>query len=224
MSEGPRTAILAAVTEALAGAQRPDLPKPVPIFDDIAPFDPDVHARRFRDELAALHGETIFVPEPSALAAAVARLFDERTLGSAAVHNRPQATAALAALSGERYFLAPGASKERIARADCSIIAADALLADTGSVVVSFASYGERLLPYLPPTCIVVADARQLHWHMDDDALGSLAAAARNGRGETVIISGPSRTADIEKTLVLGAHGPHDLIVFIANAHEPLGG
>jgi L-lactate dehydrogenase complex protein LldG len=38
----------------------------------------------------------------------------------------------------------------------------------------------------------------------------------------TSIVSGPSRTADIEKTLVLGAHGPKQIFVFYIEQDKPL--
>jgi len=74
-------------------------------------------------------------------------------------------------------------------------------------------------LPYLPRVCIAIADVSKFRPHMDDEALARMYAAARDqSRGEGVIITGPSRSADIEKVLVLGAHGPAELIVFIAGA------
>ena len=40
-------------------------------------------------------------------------------------------------------------------------------------------------------------------------------------RGEFVIVTGPSRTADIEKILILGVHGPKRLVVILVDKHDP---
>ena len=105
-----------------------------------------------------------------------------------------------------------------MAKVPASLIAADYLLADTGSCVVSCDTPYERLLCYLPPVCIVIAKADQLHEHLPA-AWGEIArrTAEPERRGEFVIITGPSRTADIEKILILGVHGPKRLVVLLVD-------
>lgn len=216
-SASARTAILGAIRAALRDEPVHELPALAPIFDAQPPLAPLQLAEMFRSELSALQGETIFVPSASDVPSALAGLLAQRQFKSAAVQNSARVSAALAQISGDRFFLAAGASASHIAAADCGIIEATALLADTGSVIALFHNRGERLLPFLPRTCIVLADVSQLHRHMDDDAVRALYAQARAGaRGEGVIITGPSRSADIEKVLVLGAHGPQALLVLIA--------
>jgi L-lactate dehydrogenase complex protein LldG len=212
-----RADVLRAIKAALRDEPALELPAPAPVFPPEAPPDAATLAASFRRELTALQGETRPVPSTAELPDALARLLAERGLSVAAVQNSPRVSAALAQLPGDRFFQAAGATTQRIEAADCGIIEADALLADTGSVIAIFKNRGERLLPFLPPTCVVLADASQLRPHMDDDALKGLYGAARDGaQGEGVIITGPSRSADIEKVLVLGAHGPAALIVIIA--------
>jgi len=159
------------------------------------PRDRPALARRFRDELALVSGETVFLPDGSAVDAEIARIVESLGLDSAA---------------GE------------VGRADYAVLHADALIADTGSALVIERTADRRLAPYLPRTCIVVADASALHPTLSSAALAALLAAARNGdKGEAVIITGPARTADIEKTLVLGAHGPRHLITIITGIASP---
>lgn len=90
------------------------------------------------------------------------------------------------------------------------------LLSDTGSCAVEGRTAYERLLCYLSPVCLVVARASQLREHLPD-AWDEIETKLRTPgqTGEIALITGPSRTADIEKKLVLGVHGPQRLIVFI---------
>lgn len=99
-----------------------------------------------------------------------------------------------------------------------SLVSSNLLLADTGSCVVEAHSAFERLLCYLSPVCFVLARASQLRENLFEawNEIETLMKKA-NQHGETAIITGPSRTADIEKKLVLGVHGPQILYVFIIN-------
>jgi L-lactate utilization protein LutC len=97
-----------------------------------------------------------------------------------------------------------------------TITLADALIAQTGSIFVSTAC-GGRGASVVAPCHIVIARASQL--------VPDLETALRNATDEqrleknsfACIISGSSRTADIEKILVQGAHGPIRLVVIVEN-------
>jgi L-lactate dehydrogenase complex protein LldG len=89
-------------------------------------------------------------------------------------------------------------------------------LADTGTAVIACGTAEERLLCYLPPVCIVVATADRLAEHLPAAWPEIARRAADPGRrGEFVFVTGPSRTADIEKILILGVHGPKRLMVLL---------
>lgn len=90
---------------------------------------------------------------------------------------------------------------------------AHAALADTGSVVVVSGPGRGRIASLLPPTHIAVVRAEQMY-----PSLGPFLAANPDVveiGANTVVITGPSRTGDIEGTLVLGVHGPGDLHVVL---------
>ena len=90
------------------------------------------------------------------------------------------------------------------------------LVARTGSVIVSSASESGRQMNVFPPIHIVIANSTQLVDYLTD-ALVELHNKYGNVLPSTITtITGPSRTADIEKTLVLGAHGPKEFIVFLS--------
>jgi L-lactate dehydrogenase complex protein LldG len=72
-------------------------------------------------------------------------------------------------------------------------------------------------LHVFPETHIVVAHQNQVAVYLDE-ALGLLEKKYPNGLPSSITnITGPSRTADIEKTLVMGMHGPKNLYVLLAN-------
>ncbi len=92
---------------------------------------------------------------------------------------------------------------------------AEAGLARTGSIVVYADNYRGRLASLLPPVHYVVLNAYQLYpdlaaW-ISTERAGSAIAQSSN----TVVITGPSRSADIAQTLTLGAHGPKELHVVL---------
>ena len=97
-----------------------------------------------------------------------------------------------------------------------ALIEADYLLADTGTAMIACGRPEERLLCYLPPACIVVAPVDRFVEHLPA-AWAQIAPRVADPklRGEFVFITGSSRTADIEKILILGVHGPKRLIVLL---------
>lgn len=106
-------------------------------------------------------------------------------------------------------------SEEFDEKMEAGITGCEYLVAHTGSVVVSSAQVSGRRMNVFPPHHIIIANASQLLPRIENamDALmekynGALPSLITN-------ITGPSRTADIEKTLVMGAHGPKSLHVFI---------
>lgn len=90
------------------------------------------------------------------------------------------------------------------------------LIARTGSVLVSSASQSGRQMNVFPPIHIVIANASQLVDYPEDALVAIKKKYGNNLPSIISTITGPSRTADIEKTLVLGAHGPKEFIVFLS--------
>jgi L-lactate dehydrogenase complex protein LldG len=90
---------------------------------------------------------------------------------------------------------------------------ADFLVARTGSITLRSNIAGGRRLTILPPTHIIIAKQKQLVPSLDE--VLRYYSQDKSSWSFATIISGPSRTADIEKELVLGAHGPKRLITII---------
>ena len=99
--------------------------------------------------------------------------------------------------------------------ADVGITSCEALIARNGSVLVSNGNRAGRRLSIYPHVHIVIAFTSQLVLDLKDAF--KLLKVKYPETTPTMIsnITGPSRTADIEKTLVLGAHGPKELYVFL---------
>lgn len=96
---------------------------------------------------------------------------------------------------------------------DAGLTECDALVAQTGSVLVTSRSTGGRALSVLPPHHVVLARKDQIISSLPDafklvkDKYGS------DFPSMISFITGPSRTGDIERILVLGAHGPKKLTI-----------
>ncbi len=89
------------------------------------------------------------------------------------------------------------------------------LVARTGSAVVISSGNSGRQMHAFPPIHIMLAKKEQLVDYLEE-ALVAVQQQFKDERPSAItVITGPSRTADIEKTLVLGAHGPKELIIFV---------
>lgn len=113
---------------------------------------------------------------------------------------------------GELSFIS---SPEELEKAGTSITGCEFLIARTGSILISSKQVSGRRAAVFPAQHIVVAKTSQLILHMKD-ALKAVKAKYNDAMPSMVsVITGPSRTADIEKTLVQGAHGPKEIYVFM---------
>jgi L-lactate dehydrogenase complex protein LldG len=99
--------------------------------------------------------------------------------------------------------------------ADVGFTLCEALIARNGSILLSNGNMAGRRLSIYPPVHIVLAYTSQMVLDLKDGF-----KLIKNKYGADIPsmitnVTGPSRTADIEKTLVLGAHGPKELFVFL---------
>ena len=174
---------------------------------------------RFTSELQAVQGEVVRCGTMDEARAKLAELADQSqwtTIGAADRSACREVTADLA--EEQLHWARDGWDPQQMGELSAGLIAADRLLADTGTCLVANHTAEERLLCYLPPACVVVARTDQLVEHMPA-AWGQVAeqTAEPERRGEFVLITGPSRTADIEKILILGVHGPKRLVVLLVD-------
>ncbi|MEA3336790.1 MAG: lactate utilization protein [Chloroflexota bacterium] len=97
------------------------------------------------------------------------------------------------------------------ASADVGLSGASAALAETGTIVLHNGPGSSRLVTLLPPIHIALVATSQLTTDI------FTWTAARDGQipASLTLVSGPSKTADIEQVLAIGVHGPKRLIVFL---------
>lgn len=113
------------------------------------------------------------------------------------------------------------ADKNNFENAQIGITTCEYLIARTGSILVSSNPTSGRSLGVFPHTHIVVAFTSQILPEISDGLKMLKQKYQKNMPSMISLVSGPSRTADIEKTLVLGAHGPKDLVLFLIDDTSP---
>ncbi len=216
-----RDAILQRIRSGLGNAAAAGFaglaPPPVPEVWPRTNAAPAAMAQRFAEELAAVHGETIRVATMDEARQRLAELFRSEGWSPLGATDRPLAREVTAGLPADGIaWVQADWTPQRIAELPAGLVTAECLLADTGSCVIACPTAQDRLMCYLPPACIAIARVEQLFEHLPA-AWGNLSArcGGEQKTGEIVIVTGPSRTSDIEKVLILGVHGPMRLVVLL---------
>jgi len=103
--------------------------------------------------------------------------------------------------------------KKELFAIDAGITTTRGAIADTGALILWPTIEEPRLISLVPPIHIAVLDAQDLFWSFSE-AL-SRQKWSQNMPTNALLVSGPSKTADIEFTLVYGVHGPKELVVIL---------
>lgn len=185
-----------------ATAARDDAPAP-PVRPAPTEREPSTPLERFTEHLAQLGPEGESELHHVASATAAVGLLRERL-----AEHPPEAVW----LAGE-----PSAKREYA----LSIVTATALVADTGGVVLCWPDRVDGRAVALAETLLVVGQPEQLVDSLSEALLaGGGTDRAEAPEGIRVLVTGPSRTADVEKVLVIPAHGPRRLVVVLCD--EPV--
>ena len=144
---------------------------------------------------------------------ALARLRDAEKWQRVATHSGGLTDAICPALSLPLLRTDQPYDVQDLEKCDAGISECDALIAQTGGVVVTNRSAGGRALSVLPPHHVVLARREQLVADLPAAFAMLQQKYATNYPSMISFITGPSRTGDIERILVLGAHGPKKLTV-----------
>jgi L-lactate dehydrogenase complex protein LldG len=216
MATTSRDIILQRVRAEISSA--PEIPQP-PV-SEVWPCNnptPAAMADQFVAELTAVKGEVIRCATMQEAQKTLAKLVAEAEWTSIGAMDRPLVREVVAdLLQTALHWKMDDWTSHQMGELSLSVITPQALLADTGSCIIACPTGVDRLLCYLPPACVVIARRDQLAEHLPA-AWKAIAPQIANPaqRGEYLIVTGPSRTADIEKVLILGVHGPKRLVVLL---------
>lgn len=174
---------------------------------------------RFIAQQATVHGEVLRVNQADLSSAVLAQLQQanaQRVLVAPGQPLRDDLAASAPEIDFHGYDQPVEAwQSELFHQTDAAITGCHAGLADTGSLVVIPGTDEPRLMSLAPPLHIAILPVSRLFssWYQlitEEDWTGPMPT-------NTLLISGPSKTADIEQTLVYGAHGPKALTVFLVD-------
>lgn len=126
-----------------------------------------------------------------------------------------------AALQAGGIELVESADPLVVARAVGGLSRAELAVAETGSVVVATNSLQSRLPGMLSVVHVALVETDRIVASLDDVGAYLASALRPDDRRYVTIVSGPSRTADVEKTLTVGVHGPGQLQVILVGAGDP---
>lgn len=218
---GDRAAFLATARQRLAGdifTNPVHVPPPTPQPGDPVPrpgyrnLDPDDLVGTFAAAVEAADG-VCHVVEGDVPGDLLDRLVAELGDRSVVVTPEPLSQGVGRRLA-ERGATVADASVERAAAAGLGVTGAVAAVAATGSVVLDSGVAGGRIASVLPTVHLCVASVNTL-LPTPGDVLGRLGSAGDALPPSLVLVTGPSRTGDIEQLLTLGAHGPTALHVVL---------
>lgn len=168
------------------------------------------------DNLTKLKAEVIRVTDMSTAIDEVKKLVQQNKWEQIGYHNHPLVSPLIDHFPDSTY-LVDGHSfdKRQLERCDVGISSCESLISQTGSILISSKTCGGRGLSILPHAHIVMARVSQIVPTISD----ALRLAKNNNSNHMPsmlsFITGPSRTGDIERILVLGAHGPKELFVVL---------
>lgn len=219
-----RENILSRIRDALrAPARRPlgmtetPLPKPEDhrrVLPKVGPSESD-RINLFAANAEELRARFVVLPGIEALETEMRSIRDAEGWTRIASH-RGEMTDIVCAKLGVPVLLTDGGyDKNELEACQAGVTECDALIAQTGSVLVSSRSSGGRALTVLPPHHIVLARHSQLVADLPEAMALVRKKYHPNYPSMISIITGPSRTGDIERILVLGAHGPKKLTILL---------
>ncbi|MEO8410648.1 MAG: LUD domain-containing protein [Propionivibrio sp.] len=216
--------------ERILGRLRSTAPAPTPLPDVDAwyaarPLGASTQERvvRLRSALEGAHAEVHDVSAANwaerLLAIAAGKAISTLLIGAGTPHGAELESRQPASVKIVRYTESIEHWRDELfEQIDAGLTLARSAIADTGSLIVWPSAAEPRLISLVPSVHFVLLDAVNIHAD-----LFSAMRAERWADGlptNALLISGPSKTADIQQTLAYGAHGPRELIVLLRHAED----
>jgi L-lactate dehydrogenase complex protein LldG len=176
--------------------------------------DRNLYAELFVQKFENLGGKSVRVRDTASVVPAIADLLVQK---SAVASNSPflRKCGVTGLVQVHTGFTDRDELKQACAGADIGITGVDYALAATGTFVMLSSHNEARLVSLLPPTHIAIFPRSLILANLDE--LLSLLPRPADQTSSMVLITGPSRTADIEQILVRGVHGPGEIYAVIVD-------
>jgi L-lactate dehydrogenase complex protein LldG len=184
---------------------------PYPNLEDLPHYPPNEELPEvlFAEQFTAVSGQFVFCEDELQFIESLLELAEERKWHK--IYCWEPALQQVLTRFDYPYF----ETDKNFEQADVGFTLCEALIARNGSILLSNAGMAGRRLSIYPPVHIVLAYTSQLVVDLKDGFKLIKNKYGNNLPSMITNVTGPSRTADIEKTLVLGAHGPKELFVFL---------
>jgi len=205
MGSNARDTILKKIKQAL----KQPVPVPFPATQPLPPYPAlqQEPALEFAERFTNLQGRFSYCSSEDELVAQLSSLAETRKWKK--IFCRETALQEMLHASGFPFNYHP-----TLADCDAAITGCEYLVARTGSILLSSAGESGRTVSVYAPIHICIAYTHQV---VEDIADGLEKALLQNPTYPSLLTlaTGPSRTADIEKTLVVGVHGPKEVFCFL---------
>jgi L-lactate dehydrogenase complex protein LldG len=206
MGSNARDTILKKIKQAL----KQPVPVPFPTTQPLPPFHAASQepALAFAERFTNLQGRFSYCSSEAELVSQLTALAEQRKWEK--IFCREAALQGMLQTNGfsTNYHLT-------LADCDAAITGCEYLIARTGSILLSSASESGRTVSVYAPIHICIAYSHQLVEDISDGLEKAMLQNSSSYPSLLTLATGPSRTADIEKTLVVGVHGPKEVFCFL---------
>ncbi len=213
MSGQSRETILNTIRKALS---ENTVPMPFPESEKVHDFFAKTELsleEKFAEEFTKLGGKFVYCSDEADMIQQLEALAD--TMKWNTIHTRDQFLLNLFK-ENNIEFIQPAGDMHDL---EVGLSLCECLIARTGSAIMSSGQDYGRSLPVYSPIHITIAFTNQLVWDISN-AVSLLKEKYNNQLPSMMsLTTGPSRTADIEKTLVVGVHGPKEVYMFLIDKH-----
>jgi L-lactate dehydrogenase complex protein LldG len=178
---------------------------------------------RFKESLEAVEGHCVVVQSESELVLALTDIITKLQsthlrARSIAISDSPEIERLVNLIDAEVEALSITPSSSDIFSFDVGISRVQAGIAETGTLVLDSSRERHRWVSLVPPVHIAILDASQIVRTLGE----ALSLMQKDDQMSPIVtlVTGPSRTADIELTLAIGVHGPQEVYVMVRDYKE----
>jgi len=207
-SQGSRNKILKKIKQALESPVSlpfPDQLADTPIF---IPTEKEL-AIGFAEKFTSLLGKFVYCADEKELVMQLSALIDAKNWNQ--IYSLETGW-----LNDMRSFNFNPVTTNNLESCDASITLCESLVARTGTIVLSSQQLSGRTASVYAPIHICIAYTHQLVFDISD-SINRFTSESNSIPSMISFATGPSRTADIEKTLVVGVHGPKEVYCFLVD-------